>query len=114
MSLLADLVVLFHLLWIFFLIFGAILAVRRPWLKGLHIAALAYSVALQVFHWTCPLTYVEIWLRGQTGSYEGGFLAHYAERLIYLPLRRELVLTATIVIVALSLVLYFRTWKEAR
>ncbi len=110
MSLLADAVVVFHLLWIVFLIFGALLGRRIPWVKWLHLGSLAYSLALQTFHWVCPLTHVEVWLRradDPAGAYAGGFIAHYAQRLVYAPVPGALLFGATLLIVALTLWVYF-------
>jgi len=101
----ADLVVLIHLLWIGFILFGALPARRRRWVKWLHIGALAFSVCLQLFHWTCPLTWLEARLRRQydpTLTYTGDFLAHYAERLVYLPVPSSAVFAATLLVVGCS------------
>jgi cytochrome c biogenesis protein CcdA len=98
----ADLVVLFHLLWILFLIFGAVLGRRWIWVKWLHLSALAFSVSMQLFHWTCPLTSLEQWLRRQhdpAPGYTGDFLAHYAEQLVYLRISPSIVFVATLVVV---------------
>lgn len=110
MSLLADAVVVFHLLWILFLIFGALLGGRIAWVKWLHLAALAYSLAMQAFHWICPLTLIELWLRrahDPTGGYVGGFIGHYAQRLVYAPVPGEFLFVATLLIVGLTLWIYF-------
>ena len=109
-SLLADVVVVFHLLWIVFLIFGALVGTRIAWMKWLHLGALAYSLALQAFHWVCPLTILELWLRradDPAAGYAGGFMAHYAQRLVYAPVPATLLFIATLVIVVLTLWAYF-------
>jgi cytochrome c biogenesis protein CcdA len=101
----ADLVVLFHLLWILFLIFGAFLGKHRAWVKWLHLGALTFSVSMQLFHWTCPLTSLELWLRRQHDpalGYTGDFLAHYAEQLVYLRISPSIVLVATLAVVGFS------------
>ena len=101
----ADLVVVFHLLWIVFLVFGALIGRHVIWVKWLHLGALTFSVLLQLFHWTCPLTFLEVWLRRRHDpdvGYAGDFLAHYAERLVYLQISPSLVFIATVMIVGLS------------
>ena len=101
----ADLVVVFHLLWILFLIFGAFIGRHVPWIKWLHLGALTFSVLLQLFHWTCPLTFLEVWLRHRHDpdlGYSGDFLASYAERLVYVPISPSIILLATVAVVGLS------------
>ncbi len=104
-NLAADLVVLIHLLWIAFIIGGAVIGRRIGWVRWLHVGALTFSILLQLFRWICPLTFLEVWLRRQadpTAAYPGDFLAHYAQRLVYLPAPPEAVFFATVVIVSLS------------
>ncbi len=102
---LADAVVVTHLGWILFLIFGAIPGRRWRWVRWLHLGGLVFSIALQRFSWICPLTYLEVWLRTLSGSgaYHSGFIAHYAARVVYaqLPHRQEFAATIIIVIVSL-------------
>ncbi len=106
----ADLVVVIHLLWILFIIFGALIGRRIVWVKWLHIGALAFSVVLQIFHWICPLTYLEVWLRSRHGrslAYSGDFIAHYAEELVYLTAPPGVVLGVTFAVIGLSLWAYW-------
>jgi cytochrome c biogenesis protein CcdA len=101
----ADLVVVFHLLWILFLVFGAFIGRHVFWVKWLHLSALTFSVLLQLFHWTCPLTFLEVSLRRRHDpdlGYAGDFLAHYAERLVYMQISPSLVFIATVMVVGLS------------
>lgn len=110
----ADLVVLVHLLWIVFIIGGAVIGRRVRWVRWAHLAALAYSVLLQAFGWICPLTYLENWLRRRHDpslAYAGDFIAQYAERLVYLQVPRPAVFLVTLAIVALSAWAY---WPSAR
>ncbi len=108
-SLAADLVVLIHLLWIAFLVFGAIPGARWAWVKWTHLAALAFSVLLQVFGWICPITHLEVWLRRAGGAqpYEGSFIGHYLERIVYAPLPPYAVLLGTLAVIAVTLWVYF-------
>jgi hypothetical protein len=104
-----DVIILFHLMWIGFLIFGALLAYKRPWLRALHLAGLAFSLTMQICGWYCPLTYAEQWLRYQQGSdltYTGSFIAQYAEHLVYLTVSPLLVLALTLVICGGTITLY--------
>jgi hypothetical protein len=105
----ADAVVVLHLLWIVFLILGAIPGRRWAWVKWTHLAALAFSIALQAFGWICPLTHVEAWLRRRGGAepYEGTFIRHYVEQLVYAEIPRGALFTGTLIVVTLSLWMYF-------
>jgi len=105
----ADFVVLLHLLWIVFLIVGAWPGARWPWVKWTHLAALAFSVLLQVFGWVCPITHLEVWLRQAGGAtpYTGTFIGQYLERIVYLQLPTGFLLTGTLIIIAISLWIYF-------
>ena len=106
----ADLVVVVHLAWILFLVFGAVAGRRWTWVKWLHLAALAFAVVLTAGGWICPLTHLEVWLRrgvpGAGGGYPGTFLGYYAERLVYLDVPRWAVLVTAIGIAAVSVWVY--------
>jgi hypothetical protein len=111
MLFLVDLIVVLHLLWIVFLIFGALLGRLIAWVKWLHLGALAYSLAMQAFNWVCPLTVIEVWLRrahDPASAYAGSFIGHYAQRLVYAPVPGTFLFIATSFIVALTLWVYFR------
>ena len=60
---LAAMVLSLHLGFILFVVFGAALVVRRRRLLPLHLAAVAWGVAVEVTGATCPLTAVENRLR---------------------------------------------------
>ena len=106
---LADVVVFLHLAWIIFLILGAWPGARRAWVKWTHLAALAFSVCLQVFGWVCPSTHLEIWLRhaGGASPYEGTFIGHYLQQIVYAPLPPNAIFLGTLVVVAVTLWIYF-------
>ncbi len=114
---LADVTVLVHLAWIAFLVFGAIPGRRWRWVRWTHLAAIAFSIALQSFTWICPLTSLEVWLRGLTGTeraYQGSFIGHYAGKLVYAPLPPGLVFAGTLVVTCVSLWVYFAPRRAGR
>ncbi|MBT1261323.1 DUF2784 domain-containing protein [Pseudomonas sp. VS40] len=81
----ADSLVLFHLSFILFVLFGGLLALKWRPVIWLHLPAAAWGVAVEVFHLPCPLTRWENLFRhlaGQDG-YGGGFIEHYIHTLIY-------------------------------
>ena len=83
----ADAVLLVHLAFILFAIFGGLLALSKPRMTWLHLPALAWAIWVIGAHRICPLTDLENRLRmtaGQAG-YDGGFIEHYLLPLIYPP-----------------------------
>ena len=73
------------LLFILWVVFGALLTHRRPLLRWLHLASLVWAIAVEILPWACPLTAMENWLQVHAGgaTYEGGFLFHYLDMLVY-------------------------------
>jgi hypothetical protein len=114
-SILADIVVLIHFLWIVFLILGAIPGVRCPVVKIIHIAGLAFSFIIQIIGWYCPLTHLEVWLRVRHDpmlSYTGSFIIHYIEQIVYLEVSRITVFVITVLLVILNMWIYRRGRKK--
>ena len=114
-KILADIVLISHFLWILFLMFGVLLGVRIKWARTVHLSALGFSILLQLNGWICPLTHLEFWLRGKAGyNYRGGFIEHYVEKLVYLEVKPEYIFAATIVVVAVTLWLYFSAFLREK
>lgn len=108
---LADTVVIFHFLWIVFLIIGGFWGRRNIQIKFLHLSGLGYAIFVQSFNIYCPLTYIETWLRAKHNpsmSYEGSFIAHYLEKLIYIEISREIILLLTVILILFNLFFYLR------
>jgi len=82
---LADLVVILHLLFITFALFGGVLVLWRRYMLFAHIPAALWAVAISVNGWICPLTPLENKLRFSAGAegYPGGFVEHYVIPIIY-------------------------------
>ena len=110
-KILADIVVLLHLLWILFLIFGALLGTKNKGARIVHISGLVFAVIIQGFDWYCPLTYLESWLRSKHDpalSYTGSFIVHYMEKMIYIQLPARLVFFLSILLFGINSWLYLR------
>ncbi|MGY1724659.1 DUF2784 domain-containing protein [Blastococcus sp. SYSU DS0533] len=77
--LLANAVALVHAAAVLFMLAGALLALRRPRLVLLHAPVALVVLGVNLAGADCPLTDLELWLRGRAGApgYEGGFLGHY-------------------------------------
>ncbi len=82
---LADFVLIFHLLFIVFVIFGGLLALCCRWLVLAHIPAAIWGAYIELTGGLCPLTTLEVRFRriaGDTG-YSGSFIEHYLLPIIY-------------------------------
>lgn len=81
----ADLVVLLHLGFILFVVFGGLGVRYAPRLAWLHLPAAAWGALVGLRGLYCPLTDWENALRrlGAEQGYEGGFIEHYLIPLIY-------------------------------
>ena len=86
-SLAADALVLLHLAFIAFALFGGVLVLGYPKLAWLHLPALAWAVWISATHGVCPLTPLENALRRLAGEagYPESFIDHYVMPLIYPP-----------------------------
>lgn len=105
----ADITVLLHLLWIIFLMFGALIGRRFQRVKRIHIGGIAFAVVIQIFGWYCPLTHLEVWLRRMhdpSQSYTDSFIIHYIEKIVYIDLNPKIIFTLTILLAVISLWFY--------
>lgn len=101
--------VLIHFLWILFLIFGFMFALKRSRIALLHAAALLFTLILNLMGWYCPLTYLENFLRVLQGSdtaYAGSFIRKYLEYIIYPDLPEHVIRIGAILFVALYMAVY--------
>ena len=84
-NVLADLVLVGHLGFIMFAVFGALWALRWGWAPLVHLPVLAWAVYIEFSAGVCPLTPLENSLRqvrGESG-YSSSFIEHYLVPVIY-------------------------------
>lgn len=105
-----------HLLWILAVIFGAAFTRRRPVWTGLHVASLIWGIVVEVAPVPCPLTLAEQHFESLAGmqAYQGSFLMHYLDKLIYPNLPWWLVATVGAGICVLNLGIYAWRLRAAR
>ncbi len=84
-TLLADMVVIFHLVFIIFALLGGLLILWRRWAIWLHLPAAIWIGVVEFKGWICPLTPLENYFRraGGAAGYEGGFVERYLIPIIY-------------------------------
>ncbi len=91
----ADAILFLHLLFVVFVVVGLLLILIGKWLswrwvygfwfRVTHLAAIGYVVLQSWLGAICPLTLWEMQLRARAGdsTYDGAFIAHWVERLLY-------------------------------
>ncbi|MCO6510083.1 MAG: DUF2784 domain-containing protein [Aridibacter famidurans] len=107
-ALLANLVLLAHLAFIFFAVLGGLFALKWPRAWMLHAPALVWAFLVEFLMLGCPLTWMENSYRaaaGQTG-YETGFMDHFISSLIYPGLPPEFHIVLGVVLGAFNIVVY--------
>ena len=105
----ADFLVLFHFVFILFVIIGGFLVIRWRWIIWLHIPCAIWGALIEFAGWICPLTPWENYLRVAAGSsgYSGGFIEHYIIPIIYPSgLTRELQLIFGGVVILINIIAY--------
>jgi hypothetical protein len=105
----AQLVASVHLAWVLFTVIGAFFCFRRPVLKWVHLAVMAYGVAIEIGGWICPLTHLEKALLDAAGvpGYDGDFVTHLIRRVIYPDVSQEVLIAGALVVLAWTLYLDF-------
>lgn len=110
-SLLADLVLVLHLLFIGFIVLGGFLVLRFQRIVWIHVPAVLWGALIEFANWICPLTPLENELRIRAGGvgYAGSFVERYLLPIIYpeaLTRGVQLVLGSTVLGVNLAVYAY--------
>jgi len=93
--LLADAILLLHVLIVVFNIFSLIFIfigkafswhwIRNPWFRLVHLITISIVILLSWLNSICPLTSIEMTLRSKAGgtTYSGTFISHWLEAILY-------------------------------
>lgn len=106
---LTDLTILFHFLWILFIVFGLFLVWKWPKVAFVHLGGLLFSLIINLFGWYCPLTYLENYLNASAAKgtgYENSFIAHYLVPIVYPDLPENVIRIGEILFVLVLLFVY--------
>ena len=108
---LVNAVLAVHLIWIAWVIFGAIWTRGRPGWSVFHVLAIVWGIIAEVGPWPCPLTLAEQWAMTQAGmhGFRGDFLEHYLELIIYPNLPVDLIITVAVFVCSVNLGIY--AWR---
>lgn len=105
-----------HLAWLALVIFGAIWTRGRPLWSALHMLALVWGIVVELGPWPCPLTVAESYFEARAGffAYQGSFLLHYLDAIVYPNLPSWIVTAAGVAVCALNLGIYGRRSRQFR
>jgi hypothetical protein len=105
-----------HLLWILAVIFGAAFTRGRPVWSALHILSLIWGIVVEVGPWPCPFTLAEQYFESRAGmqAYQGSFLLHYVDKIVYPNIPWWLIGTVGVLVCCVNLMIYMRRFLEAQ
>ena len=115
---LADLIVVAHLAWILFMLWGFVLTIRgffhaeffdRRLFRTVHLCGIVYVSLLAILGSYCPLTILENVLRRRYDpefAYPGSFIVHYIEKIVYPDVQPFIILIPTVTIAVFTLVTF--------
>jgi len=107
--LLVDITIAVHFLWILFLIFGFVFALKGSRIAFLHLGGLGFALVLNALGWYCPLTHVENYFRslhGAYSTYSTSFIMRQVESLVYPDIPENLLRGGEILLTVLYLLVY--------
>ena len=116
-SLAGGTVLVAHAVWIVWVILGVFWTRNRPLLTWFHIASLVWGIVVELGPWECPLTLLEQFFKMRVGvnRYQGGFIVHCLDEIVYPDLPRPLVAWVGAGICGVNLIIYaHRYWKQRR
>jgi len=115
----ADAVIVVHLLFIIFMLFGFLLTAyalffRQKFLdwwlfRSLHLSGILYVASLSILGKYCPLTLLEYELRSRyevSSVYSGSFIVHYLEKLVYPDVNPLIIQIPTVFIAIFTIVVF--------
>jgi hypothetical protein len=117
-TILADALVLLHLLFVVFVMTGGFLLMRWPGLLWLHLPAAAWGAYIEFSGGICPLTPLENSLRvlGGGSAYSGDFVERYLLPLLYpaqlTPALQQMLGGVVVGVNLLAYALAYRTWRR--
>jgi hypothetical protein len=109
----ATIVLLAHLAWIVLVIFGALWTRGHPIWTALHILSLFWGIVAEAGPWTCPLTLAEQYfdIRAGHAAYQGSFLLHILDSVVYPNLPDWLITVAGVSVCVFNLGIYARRFR---
>ncbi|MBA2251355.1 MAG: DUF2784 domain-containing protein [Nitrospirales bacterium] len=114
-QLLADGVMLLHLGFVLFVVFGGLLAFRWRKVVWFHLPAATWGATVEFTGWICPLTPLEVWLRlkGGDSGYGADFIEQYILPVLYpADLTHDVQIVLGSFVVVVNMVVYGWLWRR--
>ena len=105
----ANLTLIIHLIFIIFVVFGALLFFVSLKFIYVHFPALIWGIYMEFTHSICPITYIENWFlqKANLTTYSEEFIQKYLLSIIYPKnLTEDLQTNLAIVLIAINVFLY--------
>ncbi|HXT74478.1 MAG TPA: DUF2784 domain-containing protein [Candidatus Angelobacter sp.] len=104
----ADAVLIVHLAFIAWVIFGTFLTRGRPRLAWVHVITIVYGIVVETTPLVCPLTLAENWCEARAGTlpYHGPFLLHCLDVTVYPHVPVALLVALAVAVCVLNLGIY--------
>jgi len=110
----ADIVLILHLCFVLFVVFGGVLVLWRRWFLWLHLPAFVWGVLIEIFLWVCPLTQLENHLResGGEAGYAGGFIEYFISAIIYPSITPQVQAYLGALLVVTNIIIYLFVFRR--
>jgi hypothetical protein len=114
-GLLADLLVVLHVIFVLFVLFGGLLVFKWPRVLWWHLPAMAWGALVEFTGWFCPLSSLESWLRMQSGEsgFQGDFVSRWFLPVLYPDfLSRRIQFALGCLVLGLNIIIYAWIWQR--
>ena len=105
----ANLILIIHLIFILFVVFGALLFFASKKIIFIHIPAIIWGSYIELTNSICPLTYLENWLlqKANLKTYSEGFIQNYLVPIVYpVNLNTDIQIFLGITLIVINIVIY--------
>tara|TARA_B100001123_G_scaffold301496_1_gene336450 strand:- start:22 stop:390 length:369 start_codon:yes stop_codon:yes gene_type:complete len=105
----ANLILIVHLIFILFVVFGALLFFASTKIIFIHIPAIIWGSYIELTNSICPLTYLENWLlqKANLTTYSEGFIQNYLVPIVYpVNLTKDIQIYLGIALIVINIVIY--------
>jgi hypothetical protein len=111
---LADIVLVLHLCFVIFVVFGGLLVARYRSIAWFHLPAVIWGVLIEFYMWTCPLTTLENLFRqfGGEAGYADGFVDYFISAILYTSISPQLRLMLGLLLAGFNLTVYLYAFRR--